>query len=355
MADVMMIVGDNPLNAQMLEELVRRLGDVTAVAFATSAEGIEYCAQQEPDLVIIDNLTLEPESLKIVSRFKGFPSRAEIPVIVVTSTDERELRYRAFQLGANDFLAKPIDPVEFIARALNMLLLRRSQLQLAERAEWLTGEVKKAVAEIAARERETIVRLSRAAGCKDCANSSHLMRIAEYSRHIARNMGMPEEEQELLSDAALMHDLGKVAIPDSVLLKPGPLTEDEQEVMWQHTVFGHSMLKDSDSMVLRAAAEIALCHHEKLDGSGYPNGLKGDAIPIRARIVAVADAFDAQVSPRPYQHPLKPESALEVLRRLAQTQLDPECVRALAENWQEVLDIHDRLSDDSSSSGRDPR
>jgi putative two-component system response regulator len=264
---------------------------------------------------------------------------------MITANDQKQIRYRALDAGATDFLTKPVDKVEFIARANNMLLLGASRKALADRAAWLAGEVRKATLEIVQRERETVVRLSKAAEYRDPETGAHILRMAHYSELIAKGMCLTQAEQELLLESAPMHDIGKVGIADNILLKPGRLTPEEFEIMKLHAMFGYEILKGSSSRVLQAGAEIARAHHEKYDGSGYPNGLAGDDIPIFSRIVAVADVFDALTSERPYKKAWSLERAAEHIRESSGTHFDPKCVETFFANWEQILQIRQRFQD----------
>jgi response regulator RpfG family c-di-GMP phosphodiesterase len=227
-----------------------------------------------------------------------------------------------------------------------MLALRHSHLLITSRAAMLAQEVAKATEVIYAREKETIVRLSRAAEYRDPETGSHILRMAHYSKLIAANMGMSPAFQNMLVHAAPMHDIGKLGTPDHILLKRGKLTPDEFEIMKTHSTTGHEILKGSASPVLQMAAVIALSHHEKFDGSGYPEGLAGEAIPIEGRIVAVADVFDALTSTRPYKKAWDLPEAVVLLQRSAGQHFDSRCVDAFLRDWQGVLAIRERFRDD---------
>jgi putative two-component system response regulator len=268
-------------------------------------------------------------------------------VLMITANDQKQIRYRALDAGATDFLTKPVDKIEFMARANNMLQLGASRKALANRAAWLAEEVRKATFEIVQRERETVVRLSKAAEYRDPETGAHILRMAHYSELIAKGLGLTLAEQDLLLQAAPMHDIGKVGIADHILLKPGRLTPDEFEIMKQHAIIGYEILKGSSSRVLQAGADIARAHHEKFDGSGYPNGLAGDAIPIFSRIVAVADVFDALTSERPYKKAWALDRAADHIKASAGTHFDPECVNTLFAHWDEALEIRQRFGDDA--------
>jgi putative two-component system response regulator len=226
-----------------------------------------------------------------------------------------------------------------------MLAIRRSHLLLTDRAAMLAAEVRQATAKIVAREREVIYRLSRAAEYRDPETGAHIMRMTHYSALIARRLGWDDEAVESILQAAPMHDIGKLGTPDYILLKPAHLTAGEFEIMKLHTVVGAEILKDSASPMLRMAAEIAVGHHEKFDGSGYPNGLVGEAIPLTARIVAVADVFDALTSTRPYKTGWETGRAVALLKSGRGRHFDPVCVDAFLADLDAILAIRDRFQD----------
>lgn len=337
------LVDDNPVNLALLGELVKQLDAGHAHAFSEADAALQWCLQHDPDLVIVDYMMPGLNGVDFIKRLRADPSRTDVPLLMVTANAEVQVRYDALQSGANDFLTKPLDPVEFLARSRNMLALRRGQLAMAVRASWLAEEVKRATQEIVERERDTIFRLSRAAEYRDPDTGSHVMRMAHYSKLIARRLGLTEDDQDILYRAAPMHDIGKVGIPDQVLLKPGRLDQPELEVMRDHARIGHEILQGSPSPVLQQAAVVALSHHEKFDGSGYPHGLVGKKIPLQGRIVAVADVFDALTTERPYKRPWSLERARGYLEESSGAHFDPDCVNAFLGAWHEVLAIHERF------------
>lgn len=340
------IIDDTEINLTLMRHLVQKLGDCEALCFAESASAIHWCEHNDPDLIIVDYMMPAPDGLEFTRLFRALPGKADIPVLMVTANEHIEVRYKALELGVNDFLTKPVDKTEFLGRAKNMLALRSSQKKLADHAAWLAEEVHKATAEILKREREIIFRLSRAAEYRDPETGAHIQRMAHYSTHIAQNLGLPESDLDLLLEAAPMHDIGKVGIADAILLKPGRLNPEEFEIMKQHAQYGHDILAGSTSMTLRVGAQIALTHHEKFDGSGYPNGLKADQIPLFGRIVAIADVFDALTSERPYKPAWNLERAISHIRENAGSHFDPVCVEAFFVHWERVLEIRQHFQDD---------
>lgn len=342
------VVDDTQINVTLISHLLRRLDDCEPVEFTDPLKGLTWCCEQIPDLLIVDYMMPELDGIEFVRRFRAFPGRIDVPVLMVTANDQVEVRHQALEAGANDFLTKPIDKVEFMARTRNMLSLRRSQRKLEDHAAWLEDEVRKATAEIVARERETIVRLSKAADSRDPETGAHILRMSHFSRLIASHLGLSVADQDMLLEAAPMHDIGKVGIPDHILLKPGRLDVAEFEIMKRHSILGYEILHGSQSAMLQAAAQIALGHHEKYDGSGYPYGLKGEEIPLFARICAVGDVFDALTSERPYKKAWEDDRAVALLRDGMGCHFDPACVEAFLEDWEAVLAIRNRFVDDEA-------
>jgi len=344
--DKVLIIDDSDINLALVRALVLKLGECEPVLFENPLQALEWCRDNLPDLVIVDYMMPEMDGLSFIKAFRALSGRELIPVLMVTANDQREVRYEALNGGANDFLNKPIDRVEFMARVRNMLALRTSQRYLADRALHLAGLVEEQTREIRQRERELIYRMSRAAEFRDPETGAHIQRMAHYSCLIARRLGFDVKLQQLILEAAPMHDVGKIGIPDFILLKPGKLTPEEFEVMKGHARLGYELLKDSASETMLAGAEIALTHHEKFDGSGYPRGLAGEDIPIFGRIVAVADVFDALTSERPYKRVWSLEDAALNLEEGRGKHFDPDCVDAFLGMWSEMIEIRQRFQDE---------
>ena len=343
----LLIVDDNATNLVLFRHLLQKIDGAEVQCFADSVAALDWCAGNEPDLILLDYMMPVMDGLEFIRRLRQMHDRADVPVVMVTADTESDVRHQALDLGAQDFLTKPVDKAELIARVRNLLALRKSLKQLANRAVWLAEEVKKATAEISAREKEAILRLSRAAEYRDPETGMHLLRMSNYARIIAAQMGLPHTEQELLLDASPMHDIGKVATPDQILLKPGKLTPEEFEIMKQHAAIGYEILRDSVSPLLQCAAALALAHHEKFDGSGYPQGLAGAAIPLHGRIVAVADVFDALTTERPYKKAWPLPEAVDFLKDNSGSHFDPACVDAFLTAWPQVLVVRARYKDDA--------
>jgi putative two-component system response regulator len=346
MAYQVLIVDDTEVNLILFDALIKKLGNGQSKTFSQSREGLAWAQANDPDLIILDYMMPDLDGIEFIRLLRETPGKESIPILMITANDQKQIRYRALDVGASDFLTKPVDKIEFLARAQNMLTLSDARRKLADRAAWLAEEVSKATSEILARERETVIRLSKAAEYRDPETGAHILRMAHYSELIAKRLGLSVADQQLLLEAAPMHDIGKVGIADNILLKPGRLTPEEFEIMKQHAIFGYDILQGSSSKVLQAGAEIARAHHEKFDGTGYPRGLKGEDIPIFSRIVAVADVFDALTSERPYKKAWSLEDAAEHIKNNAGTHFDPACVAAFFASWSTVLEIRQRFQDE---------
>lgn len=341
-----LIIDDDLTNLKFFSYLLKAIQDVETIEFADARLALTWCESNEPDLVLVDYMMPDMDGLEFIAAFRGMRGKTSIPIIMATADTDNDVRYKALEMTANDFLTKPINKVELRARVTNMLALRKIQLQQANRANWLAEEVRKATSAVLLREREVIYRLSRASEYRDPETGAHILRMAQYSMLIAKNLGLSQQEQDLILDAAPMHDVGKIGIPDQILLKPGRLTDEEMSIMRQHSAIGAEILGNSASALLQTAAEIALNHHEKYDGTGYPNGLKAEAIPLYGRIVAVADVFDALTSARPYKPAWEIDRAAQQIREGSGSHFDPRCVDAFFHNWDDVLSIRHRHLDE---------
>lgn len=344
------IVDDNDTNVLLFEHIVRRLdASLEIECFLDPVEALAACALRIPDLVLVDYMMPGLDGHEFVERFRAMPGGKDIPVVMVTAANDRSVKYRALELGATDFLSKPIDPSEVKARLINLLALRRCQIRLEERNKWLADEVLQATKVIIDREEELIMRLSRAAEFRDPETGAHILRMAHFSRLIAEALDLPTERSDLIFRAAPMHDIGKLGIPDGILLKPGKLDDHEFEVMRRHPIIGQSILAESSSHLIQLGAEIAISHHERFDGTGYPYGRSGENIPLPGRIVAVADVFDALTSERSYKKAWSMEDARAMLENNRGRHFDPVCVDAFLSRWDDIVAIRQRIFDDNEA------
>jgi putative two-component system response regulator len=344
-----LIIDDVSSSLALYSKILAPLPGVTTVTYTSPLSALWWCMENDPDLVLVDYQMPEFNGLEFIERFRSIHKNRDVPIVMITSDEERSVRHRALELGADDFLLKPIDHVEFRVRAKNMLTLRHTGRMLADRAEWLAQEVRRATVQVREGEKETIYRLMRAAEYRDNETGNHIVRIGHLAAALAASLGLSSSEQDLLSLAAPMHDIGKVAIPDTILLKPGPLSPDEWAIMKQHTTFGFEILRDSPSALLTKGAEIALSHHEKFDGTGYPFGIAGDAIPLSGRITALCDVFDALLSARPYKVAWPLSRVVPYIESCSGKHFDPSIVAAFKKCLAAFVAIRQRFEDDAAA------
>lgn len=323
-----LIVDDNQTNLMVLEHIVSRISGCVVVAMTEPEAVLHWCRFHEPDLILTDYMMPGMDGIALVRELRNLTHVVDVPIIMVTTSDMKTVRQSALESGTTDFLAKPLDPAETRARIQNLLKLRQAQRSLKEAAA-----------------QDLIMRLSHMAESRDPETGRHIERMAQYSHIIAGQMGLDEHQQQLILLAAPMHDIGKVAIPDHILLKPGRLTPDELTIMQTHSARGAEFLRGSSSPLLEMAYHIAMTHHEKFDGSGYPNGLVGEEIPMVGRIVAVADVFDALTSARPYKPAWPLDKALALLREQRGQHFDPQVVDAFFAVLPQIMQVYEQLHD----------
>ena len=340
------VIDDQSVSLMILSELVRSIADdIQVEAFGDPVAALDWIRSHGADLVLTDYKMPHMDGVEFTRWLRQIPSCADVPLVVVTCFNDKAIRYRALEAGATDFLSKPIDHFECRARCTNLLKLREHQVIVRDRASWLEEEVKKTTKTLQLREEETLFRLARAGEYRDEDTGNHIVRVARYARLIADALGLERRSAEILEHAAPMHDIGKIGIPDRILLKPDRLTRDEWEIMKTHSRIGYEILHDSPSEFLRMGAKIAHAHHERYDGSGYPLGLIGEEIPIEARITTVADVFDALCAPRPYKRAWAQDAAVDYLYRERGRQFDGACVEAFLDNRSRVEAIAREFAD----------
>jgi two-component system response regulator RpfG len=345
------IVDDQASARSMLRHVITDIADNLSVHdFGDPEQALEWCRQRDLDLVLLDYRMPGIDGLEFARLLKRMPRHRDTPIVLVTVIGDEPLRQAALDAGVIDFLVKPIRPRELRARCQNLLQLRQNSAMTRHRMRELEQRLLASLHEIESRERETLVRLARAIEFRDAGTSAYLERMSRIAGLIAEQMGMSEDQVSMIEVAAPLHDMGKIAIPDAVLLKPGKLDDVEMAVMRRHPRIGHELLAGSQNRAIQMAASIALRHHERFDGTGYPDGLLGTAIPLEARIVAVADVFDALLSPRPYKAAWSIDEALAYLYAQRGRHFDPACVDALMQRRADV----DYICQQHSTASRRP-
>jgi putative two-component system response regulator len=325
-----LVVDDTPQNIDVLKGILDSQYRVRAAT--AGAIALQIIERQPPDLVLLDVMMPGMDGYEVCRHLRANAATAHIPVIFVTAKSETEDEQTGFDAGAVDYITKPVKPALVLARVRNHLALADQQRACREQVVQRTRELE-------ASQRAAIYMLGEAGHYNDNDTGVHIWRMAAYAGALARAVLWPVEQATLLELAAPMHDTGKIGIPDSILKAPRRLEADEWTIMKTHTEIGHRILSQSDTELFRMAAEVALAHHERWDGSGYPQGLAGEAIPEAARIVAVADVFDALTMRRPYKEPWPIDRAMAAIRNDAGSHFDPRLVDAFERIHDEILTI----------------
>ena len=334
-----LLVDDSRSVLNYLKRHIEAEGLVEATAFLDPVEALACARERVFDLVLVDYEMPHMDGISFIRVFRSLPGCADVPIAMVTSQQTDDVKMEALQAGATDFLPKQPQSLEMTVRLRNLIQLGAAVRKLNDRAAHLASEVAAATRKLGEREEEIILRLALAVEYRDNDTGEHTLRVARYSRVIAEQLGLPARLCRDIDLAAPLHDVGKVAIPDNILLKPGRLTDDEMAVIRTHATIGERILADSGCELIQLGAQIAAGHHERWDGAGYPNGLKADEIPVAARVVAVADVFDALTTRRPYKEPMPIEVARSYLVENKGRQFDPACVEAFLSRWDEVVGI----------------
>ncbi len=322
------VVDDEPANLALMEAVLQKGGFTNVLMTGESEEVVSLCARHPPDLLLLDLHMPAPDGFEVLELLRPWIEGRWFPILVLTADVTPEAKYRALSMGAKDFLTKPLDPTEVLLRIENLLEVRVLQLELRKANLQLEQEVRERTTQLDKARFEMFNRLALAAEFRDDLTGEHSQRIGRTSAALMVAMGFAEGEVETIRHAAPLHDIGKIGIPDGILLKQGPLTVEEREIIRTHVRIGREMLSGSSSPVLQMAERIAWTHHEWWDGNGYPSGASGTDIPISGRIVAVADVFDVLTHERPYKLSFPMEDALEEIRAGSGSQFDPEVVRA---------------------------
>ena len=357
-----LVVDDDASTRENLKEILSLEGYQVYTA-ENGKEALEMLSHLNPDIMVVDLFMLELDGISLCKIVKNNTETVDIGIILITAANDIDSRIKGLAGGADDFLNKPFLIPELKARIASLSkikkyrdFLKNYQNLLEREVEKKTSELQKlylqlqiAYNEIKDLSLEIIYRLAKAAEFKDEYTGFHIQRIGFYSTKIAEHLGLSKEQVELIKYSSPLHDIGKLRIPDHILLKPGPLTKDEWEIMKTHTIMGAKILEGSKIKYLKAAEKIALLHHEKWDGTGYPYGLKGKKIPLFARIVSIADVFDALTSDRPYRKAFSVEEAFEIIKNESGKHFDPELVEIFLKIKDEIIEIRTLFKDEKNN------
>jgi putative two-component system response regulator len=324
-----LIVDDEPANVLLLERILGEAGYPNHTATTDPRQVLTIYARFDPDLVLLDLAMPHLDGLTVMTQLRQvIPAGMFLPILVLTADMTTQAKQQALSGGATDFLLKPFDPTEVLLRIGNLLQTRRLHLELQGHNQLLEQRVRDRTAQLEQAHNEVLERLALAAEYRDDDTHQHTLRVGESSALLAATLGLPDQQVQRLRQAAPLHDIGKIGITDLVLLKPAKLTPQEFEHVKTHTLIGARILADSPVPVLQLGREIALTHHERWDGSGYPHGLRGERIPLSGRIVSLADVFDALIHDRPYKHAWPVEWAVTEITAQQGRQFDPDVVDA---------------------------
>lgn len=348
-SDMHVVICDDSLtNVMILSKLVETQGVKNIHGFTDPRKLLPHLREHAKtvDLLLLDLEMPHMTGFEVIQTLQAEASAVlSFPILVITGLQDKEIRHQALQGGANDFLNKPFDQVEVVLRVRNLLRVQRAFCFQATLAQRMEIEVERRTEELN-RAVETLVhRMALAGEMRDNETGMHVARVSRYSRILSEGMGLPPELCFMIEKAAPLHDIGKIGIPDSILHKNGRLTDDERLVINTHAARGAKLLDDHDSVLMQLAMSIAATHHEKWDGSGYPRGLKGEAIPVEGRIVAVSDVFDALTTARPYKRAWPVEEAVAFIRNNAGTHFCPAVVAAFVGGIDEIVAVMTGLRD----------
>ncbi|OHD25972.1 MAG: two-component system response regulator [Spirochaetes bacterium GWB1_59_5] len=340
-----MMIDDEAVNLKILGKMLEAHGYSNLVPIQDSRNVMDQYHQERPNLILLDLNMPNLDGYAILEQLKALDDKLLPPIVVLTAQHGRDFILRALDLGARDYITKPFDMGELLARVRTMLEVHLAHLMVFAEKETLEDMVQQRTSELRQTRLQIVRRLGRASEYRDNETGKHIMRVSETAGIIARVLGWKAHDLENLTHAAPMHDIGKIGIPDAILLKPGALEGEEWEIMKTHTTIGAHILTGDDSRLLRLAEEIALSHHEKWDGSGYPRGLVGAVIPESGLIVAIADVFDALCSKRPYKTAWHIEKAAAFIQEGRGTHFAPQLVDIFLEQLPRIKKVTTDLAD----------
>lgn len=334
-----LIVDDQVENVDLLKRALSRSGYVNLYSTIDAREAAPLYAEHTPDIVLLDIMMPYFDGFEVMAQIQALSKDDYAPILVLTADDQRETRIKALKCGAKDFLTKPIDRTEVLTRIRNILEVRLLHKEVLRQNAVLEDRVVERTRELHESRLEIMRRLARAAEFRDSDTGAHITRMSLYCAELGRAVGMSAQECDLLLSASALHDIGKIGIPDRVLLKPGPFDTEESNLMKEHVSIGAQILDGSDSKLIQWAAAIARTHHERWDGTGYPEGLRGEEIPLEGRIVAICDVFDALTSSRPYKEAWSVDRAIGELQRGSGAQFDAALVTLFQSILPQILEV----------------
>lgn len=340
-----LIVDDEPANLKLLDKMLRAHGYRDVVLVNDSREALRHYLMARTDLILLDINMPHLNGYQVMEQLKTLNDPLLPPIVILTAQHDKEYLLRALAEGVRDFITKPFERIELLMRVRNLLDAQLAKRLMYDQKRLLEEMVQSRTEELLRTRLQIVRRLGMAAEYRDEGTGSHLLRMSHIAALLAHAIGWSEADCELLLNASPMHDIGKIGIPDAILLKPGRFEPYEWDVMKTHAELGGKLLEGDDSELLCMAREIAYTHHEKWDGSGYPNGLSGDAIPQSARITALADVFDALTSARPYKQAWTIEAAVELIKQNSGKHFDPELIEVFVQQLPAILEIRERYSD----------
>ncbi len=333
-------IDDNILNIEILKKILTQAGFINITTTTDPTKAVELYKELQPDLVLLDINMPKMDGFEVMLQLSILSDADYLPLLILTAEDDY-IRFKALQSGAKDFLRKPYDRMDVLLKSRNIIEVRLLYNQIKSHNASLDHQINERIKEIRDTRMEVIQRLAIAAELRDAGTGKHIYRMSRYCQLLASAIGFTKEQSELLLTTSPLHDIGKIAIPDSILLKPSALEAHEFEIIKTHTTLGAKMLAGSNSVFLNMAETIALTHHEKWDGSGYPYQKKGEEIPLVGRICAVADVFDALSSVRPYKEAWSFEDTIDEIRKLKNTHFDPKLADAFCDIKKDIKAIHD--------------
>jgi putative two-component system response regulator len=336
------VIDDEPANLKLLDKMLASQGYLRPVLIQDPREVLERYREARPDLILLDLNMPHLDGYQVMAQLQAEDDALLPPIVILTAQHGRDTLLKALAAGARDYVGKPFDRAELLMRVRNLLDAQLAHRMLHDQKAVLEELVRARTESLNQTRLQVVRRLGRAAEYRDNETGLHIIRMSQFSFVLAKSLGWSAADCELMLHASPMHDVGKIGIPDAILLKPGKFEPDEWAVMQTHASIGADILEDDDSALLRLARVIALSHHEKWDGSGYPQALAGEAIPQAGRIVAVADVFDALTSARPYKKAWPVEEAVAFIAANAGSHFDPEVARHFALCLPEILAIRER-------------